>query len=269
MLAFSVFGHSYQAATPEVVYLDSSGITGSQLLPLSIQDTSGNRCHHSFDGDVVLSLVIDTSGHPRNVMLSEPIGNEVDELAIRVAGMDRFTPAIRDGLPVAVARLLKLKLKACRTTESNAQGEPVAAVRLQKVEKQELKSVGSDTQTIALAPEHNVASSEERTIPKNYPPLRKVGANVRPPVLLRSVAAVYSEEARKKGITGTCVVSVIVDANGLPQDVKVSRSLGYGLDLQAINAVEQYRFKPATTLDGEPVPVLVSVEVRFRLYDRP
>jgi hypothetical protein len=38
------------------------------------------------------------------------------------------------------------------------------------------------------------------------------------------------------------------------------------LDENAIEAVEMYRFKPAMTPDSEPVPVMINVMVRFRLY---
>ncbi|MFC5862988.1 energy transducer TonB [Acidicapsa dinghuensis] len=264
-LTLSVYGHSYQTAAPEIVYLDNSGITGPQLQPLTLQDTSGNDCHHSFDGHVVLSIVVDTSGNPRNIMLSEPAGNELDELAVRVAGMDRFTPAVHNGLPAAAERLLKLKLKACIATMNNAQGQPITVVRLKSIENQELKLAGHDSQNIALAPEHHITPSEEHTAPDNVPSLRKVGTGVRPPVLLRSAVAKYSDEARKDGVTGTSVISTIVDLNGFPKNIHVVRILGHGLDQQAIDAVKAYRFKPATTLDGEPVQVQVSIEVRFRL----
>jgi protein TonB len=38
-----------------------------------------------------------------------------------------------------------------------------------------------------------------------------------------------------------------------------------GLDEKAIEAVKQYRFKPAIK-DGKPVMVNVTVEVNFKLY---
>jgi TonB family protein len=61
------------------------------------------------------------------------------------------------------------------------------------------------------------------------------------------------------------VVSVVVDVQGNPQQVQVVRHLGMGLDQKAVDAVKQYRFKPAT-LQGKPVPVEVNIEVTFRIY---
>ena len=58
---------------------------------------------------------------------------------------------------------------------------------------------------------------------------------------------------------------MLVDQNGQTQNVRVVQGLGNGLDDKAVEAVQQYRFKPAT-LNGEPVPVNLRVEVNFRVY---
>jgi bla regulator protein BlaR1 len=92
-----------------------------------------------------------------------------------------------------------------------------------------------------------------------------VGGDVSGPQLIFSPNPEYSEEARRAKYQGVCVVSLIVDAQGNPQRVQVVRHLGKGLDKKAVEAVKQYRFKPAM-LHGEPVAVEVNIEVNFRLY---
>jgi protein TonB len=61
------------------------------------------------------------------------------------------------------------------------------------------------------------------------------------------------------------IVSIIVDVQGNPQNPRVVRALGEGLDEKAIEAIKQYRFKPAMK-NGKPVPVMMNVEIDFRLY---
>jgi protein TonB len=58
---------------------------------------------------------------------------------------------------------------------------------------------------------------------------------------------------------------MIVDAHGNPQIPRVVRALGYGLDEKALEAVRKYRFKPAMKA-GDPVPVMITVEVNFRFW---
>ena len=93
----------------------------------------------------------------------------------------------------------------------------------------------------------------------------KVGGGVSAPKALDTPDPEYSEEARKAKYQGTCILWLIVDQNGRPQQVKVARSLGMGLDQKAIEAVQHWKFEPAMK-DGHPVAVQINVEVNFRLY---
>jgi TonB family protein len=85
------------------------------------------------------------------------------------------------------------------------------------------------------------------------------------PIPLVSPEAEFSDEARRNKYQGICMISVIVDSRGYPRNPRVVRSLGMGLDEKALDAVQKYRFKPATK-DGKPVAVMIGVEVDFRLY---
>jgi TonB family protein len=85
------------------------------------------------------------------------------------------------------------------------------------------------------------------------------------PILVIAPEAEFSDEARRNKYQGVCVIQVIVDSHGYPQNPRVVQSLGMGLDEKALAAVQGYRFKPARK-DGRPVAVLVSVQVNFRLF---
>ena len=104
----------------------------------------------------------------------------------------------------------------------------------------------------------------------------RAGPGVSPPRLISAVDVAFSEQARKKKITATCIVALVVDADGSVRDVHVTRSAGEGqpkkrkaaaetLDQKAVQAVRQYLFAPAI-LHGKPVPVAINVDVHFQIY---
>ncbi len=93
----------------------------------------------------------------------------------------------------------------------------------------------------------------------------RVGGGVSAPKALYAPDPEYSEEARKAKYQGTVVLWLVVDASGRPQQIRIQRALGMGLDEKAIEAVKQWKFDPARR-DGQAVPVMINVEVNFRLY---
>ena len=58
---------------------------------------------------------------------------------------------------------------------------------------------------------------------------------------------------------------LIVGTDGLPRDIRIARSVGYGLDEEAIKAAKKWKFKPAT-IKGRAVSVAINIEMDFRLY---
>jgi periplasmic protein TonB len=92
-----------------------------------------------------------------------------------------------------------------------------------------------------------------------------VGGGVSAPKVIYQPDPEYSEEARKAKFQGTCVLWLVVGPDGKPRDIRVSRTLGLGLDEKAMEAVKNWRFEPAYK-DGKPVAVSINVEVSFRLY---
>jgi TonB family protein len=91
------------------------------------------------------------------------------------------------------------------------------------------------------------------------------GGGVSEPKLIYSIEPEFSDEARRAKYQGVVLIALIVDAQGNPQGVHVARALGMGLDEKAMEAVRQYKFKPAMK-DGKPVACYANIEVNFRLY---
>jgi TonB family protein len=102
-----------------------------------------------------------------------------------------------------------------------------------------------------------------QSAPQQYSgvPVRKIGGGVTEPELIHKT----DPESKKAKFNGIVLVNFIVDAKGKPQNVRVLRGVGMGLDEEAIKAVKQYKFKPAME-DGKPVPVGLNVEINFQMF---
>jgi len=110
--------------------------------------------------------------------------------------------------------------------------------------------------------EHFSSGSPAVNEPKSR--ARKVGGAVKSPVLLSHSEPRFNAIARKLKYSGTTLISMTIDTDGAPKNLRVVRPIGLGLDDQAIAAAAQYRFRPATENDL-PVAVQVNVEVNFQI----
>jgi TonB family protein len=95
--------------------------------------------------------------------------------------------------------------------------------------------------------------------------LMNVGGGVAAPEVIHSVEPEFSEEARRANFQGSVSIKLIVDSQGNPQNVQLVHNLGMGLDEKAIEAVRQYKFKPAM-YHGYPVSVQIVIEMSFHLH---
>jgi Gram-negative bacterial TonB protein C-terminal len=75
--------------------------------------------------------------------------------------------------------------------------------------------------------------------------------------------AEFTEEARAKKINGRCLISFTVDVNGMPRQIKPVRCTDPSFAKGSVASVTIYRFKPATTEDGDPVDYHESVVINY------
>ena len=115
--------------------------------------------------------------------------------------------------------------------------------------------------TALLAP---VRADNKSNSTKQESNVYKIGGDVKAPVVLYKAEPEYTKDAKARKIEGTVFLHIVVSADGLPENIKVTRSLDPGLDEKAVEAVTQWRFAPATK-NGEAVAVEASIEVNFRL----
>jgi len=91
----------------------------------------------------------------------------------------------------------------------------------------------------------------------------KVGGHIREPRKIRNVSPVYPLAAKEARIQGTVVLEAVISTEGCVRELRLLESVP-ALDLAAFVAVAQWRYTP-TLLNGEPVPVIMTVTVRFKL----
>jgi TonB family protein len=235
------------------VYAVGHDVTAPELLPLDMAPIVAENCEKIVDGKVVLSVIVDAKGNPRNLMFVSPLGSELDRFALKIAAVDRFKPGTYEGAPVAVAQTLDVDLQSCLVETTDDQGKKAYRLRLISLPDQKLEK-------LPHPPEEAVLTSDN-----TFTTLYHAGAGVKYPVLLNHVYPEFSVEAKAAKYRGVCLVALVVDQQGMPQHIRVERPLGMGLDENAIKAVSQYRFKPAMK-DGEPVAMVVSVEIKFDIY---
>jgi TonB family protein len=104
-------------------------------------------------------------------------------------------------------------------------------------------------------------------VPPPPPPgYKRVGGDVKAPVVLSRVEPVYPDEAKVQRIAGIVILQILISDTGDVADVTVLKPLPYGLDKAAVDAVKQWKFAPATQ-DGAPVPVVFNITINFKLNE--
>jgi TonB family protein len=92
----------------------------------------------------------------------------------------------------------------------------------------------------------------------------RVSTGVVAPVLVHQVNLTANPAVPEGYVKNRTVgLSLVVDATGKPTNIKVVESAGTITDNEVVNAVSEYRYKPAT-LDGQAIPVDVNLNVTIQ-----
>jgi len=242
------------------VYAAGPGVTAPELLPLNLPPFPVAKCKKKVDGTVEISLLVDANGQPRNLMFLHPLGTVLDKFALQIVAADRFNPGTHDGTPVTVGQSVEVRMQSCVVQTKDNTGHKALFLRLRSQPIQNLSVLSNPPQEVIFA-----STATSWPARGNSPHTEKVSGGVSAPVPLNNVNAVFTEAARRAKYQGVCLISLIVDEQGMPQNIQIMKMLDYGLDQNAVDAVGKYRFRPAMK-SGQPVPVMIAVEVSFRLY---
>jgi len=92
------------------------------------------------------------------------------------------------------------------------------------------------------------------------------GSGVTNPMLIKQVTPAYTSDAMRAKVQGVAVVGCVIEVDGRPSNCHIVRSLDstFGLDLEAMKAAQQWRFRPGMA-KGEAVRVAITIEMSFTL----
>jgi TonB family protein len=89
-------------------------------------------------------------------------------------------------------------------------------------------------------------------------------ASATPVEILDKPRPAYTEEARRLSVEGEVLIEVLFEASGQTKVQRLIRGLGHGLDVNAMSAARQIRFRPARQ-EGAAVDSLAVVHILFQL----
>jgi TonB family protein len=119
-------------------------------------------------------------------------------------------------------------------------------------------SLGSITEAVTVSGKGALAA------PNAAPRRIKVGGSVQAARLLQQPKPVYPASAESAGIAGTVLLRAIVSTDGGIIGLTLLSSPDPALADAAIESVRQWRYQP-TLLNGQPVEVVTTISVNFRL----
>ena len=183
------------------------------------------------------------------------------------------------GAEIDLAKAVRLYAKACDKDARaacrllggiHARGE-LGSAETAKGQEYFLKACGADVECRAIIANGRIPSAWGGSLEALRPteaslaqrePIR-VGGRVQPPRKLRNVNPVYPAAARAARIQGTVTLECAISLHGRVTDIR-AQSGPKELVQAAVDAVRQWIYTP-TLLEGEPVPVIMTVTVNFTI----
>jgi protein TonB len=120
---------------------------------------------------------------------------------------------------------------------------------------------------IALVASTGIAIAAAQSRAAGQAPAQQVAPGVIPPKVKKQINPRYTSAAMRLKIQGHVVVDAVVLPDGTVGRSRIHTSLDkvYGLDDEALAAVNRWTFEPGT-LNGKPVAVVVTLVMEFRLH---
>lgn len=183
------------------------------------------------------------------------------------AAMPRMRKLSGGGMPVVQPKLKLIQAPKIQPVES-----PTALTPMTEMNLPSLGSIGPISGPPGIGGGHSGAGPGGAGAGSGSPNGNCIGSNcaddaaiAQAPVVIFDPDPPYTDAARKAKFQGTCVLQVLIGADGHVKTAKVVQALGLGLDQNAVTTVLTWRFVPAKDKYGHPVAALATIDVNFRL----
>ena len=197
-----------------------------------------------------------SAGHP-----------ELDVLRLQLESVEGELAALKEKLGASNVAAAAEDLARARRVHEQVQAQlREAQSRLVDAQRQLAARDGQPEPTVTgdvrPTPTTPFDGSPQLRSPSGRAPVRVGGAVVTPKVL-KTAKPVYTAEMMRARIEGTVAIQALVDEQGRVADARIVRSIPQ-LDEAALTTAKQWEFTPALR-NGEPVPVLIIIELEFNL----
>lgn len=85
-----------------IVFRKGIGLTPPRIMKRIDPDYPESARKDGVEGSVIVKLVVDKDGSPRNICIERGLRDDVDQSSARAVAQWRFSPATKDGEPVAI-----------------------------------------------------------------------------------------------------------------------------------------------------------------------
>jgi TonB family protein len=230
-------------------------LTAPSLVSPTVTVSTPKHCDE-FNGVVKFAATIDAVGLPHALKALEASDRRLIGFATELIQAQRFKPGVVNGLPTAVAVELTVGLHTCAQREKHPTDDNFYqfTLRAHPLIAMAMVAPPAEPETASAAVTEGV-------------PAGQVGEHISAPIptVITDPKIPVSGKIPKRG---HCFLGVTIDANGIPQNIHVVHELEPELDSNAMEAVRNWRFKPALRDGSTPVAAEGTVVATFEYVEK-
>ena len=198
------------------------------------------------EGTVLLTFMVDSIGDMKHLLVKESVSPGLDNEALRLMKKTIWTPAYRLGIPVSTFVDYPIKFNIKKYNKH---------CKKRGYDKLEYPFTPVDTSNVVYKKDEVDKAPSARFEDPKQSVNNFIMQNLK-----------YPEEAFKQNITGTVVLTFIVETNGIISHIVPEEPLGGGCTQEAIRIIEMLDWMPGIK-NKHAVRSMTSMKITFNLHD--